>query len=255
MNTITATISKGEKTRRTYTWKIPESIQEITPRHLRIIARIVSKKGDAMEHKMEALIRLSRMKRADLLDAHHVSEILPLLDFLDDQTIEMENPIIKWIGPFRAPRRRMMDFSGNQMALCDSILQLIQPSEEIPPKLLAELCAANTTLLGMPWSNSIAHALAIPFFRYLVRRSTKLALIIQYRAMRRIFPKKYENAFANDGTAERFPSLGWPGTFVKLAGDKFGTPKKVKRTAAHELFTYLEQARRDEIRMESQRRT
>lgn len=253
MHTITAEISTPKRTLRTYKWTLPSSVEELKPKHLRRIAFVMAQKGDALELKMHVLMVLARISRPDLLNGQHVTEALKLLDFLDDATVFIEKPIIKRVFIFKTPRRRLLGFTGNQMALCDTILQAIQSKEEIPSKLLAELCAANTTLMGLPWSNRIADYIAIPFFRYFVRRSTKLAILIQYRAMRRIFPKMYENAFSNDGTAERFPSLGWPGTFVRLAGDKFGTPAKVRQTTAHELFTYLEQNRRDEIRMESQR--
>ncbi len=255
MHTITAKISSPKRTIKTYEWSIPSSTQELTAKNLRQIARIVSQpSGDPIEQKMEALIRIGRITRPDLLNGAQVMQLLALLDFLDDANIKMDKPIIKWIGIFKAPRRLLQKFSGNQMALCDTILQAIQQQNDTPSALLADFCAANTTLLGGMWRNFIAEYLAKPFFRYFVRRSTKLALLIQYRAMRRIFPEKYENAFSNDGTAERFPSLGWPGTFVKLAGDKFGNPKMVKQTPAHDLFTYLEQVRRDEIRMASQNR-
>jgi hypothetical protein len=255
MHSLTATITTPKRTLRTYTWSLPESVEELTPRQLRKIARILAQNGHPLDQKMQVLIALGKITRPDILNGEHVNEALKLLDFLDDTEIFIEIPIIKRIGLFFTPKRRMLAFTGDQMSLCDTILAHLDQSTDIPAKTLAEFCAANCTLLRLPWSNRVAHLLTIPFFRYFVRKHTKLALLIQYRAMRRIFPKRYPNAFSGGGTAERFPSLGWPGTFVRLAGDKFGTPTKVKATSAHDLFTYLEQVRRDEIRLEAQNRS
>lgn len=248
MNTIKINIAEGQKVLKEYTYTLPSSPDELTPKQFRMIARVISSPGDSLEKKMEILMRLAKITRPDLFDPDMVIEALKLLDFLDDNEIQLKEPIIKWIFPFKAPKRRMIGFTGGQMALCDTILNVIEGQETIPTQLLNDFCAANTTLFKLPWSNFIAEYIAKPFFKYLVRRKTKLALIIQYRAMRRIFPQSYENAFDSNPTYERFPSLGWSGTIVRLAGDKFGTPAQVRRTPAHELFTCLEQARRDEIR-------
>jgi len=260
MNTIRLEIKKGNRIRRKYQWQIPASVDEITGKHLAIIADVLDQPGEPMDHRMEILIRLGKITRPDLMNGEHVMASLPLLDFLDDQDFIMERAKIRRIGPFIAPKKRMKNFTGGQMALCDTILQAIEimgqddEKKQIPNKILADFCAANCTLIGFSWSNFIADHLAIPFFRYLVPRRKKLAMLIQYRAMRRIFPKQYPNAFNDDGIRERFPSMGWAGTIVRLAGEKFGRPNSVRKTPAHDLFRYLEQAKRDEIRAESLKR-
>lgn len=247
MNTITLEIETKRRTRR-IEYSIPSTPAELSAKQLRMIAQVITKDADPTEKQMEILMRLGRITRPDVIQGEHILECMKLLDFLDDTTFELAAPIIKWVGPFKSPKKKMARFTGGQMALCDTILQAIQSQDSAPDKLLTDFCAANFTLMGIPWRDSIANWVAIPFFKHFVRRSTKLAIVLQYRAMRRIFSTKYENAFQSSNTFERFPSLGWDGTIVRLAGDKFGTPERVRRTPAHELFTYLEQNKRDEIR-------
>jgi hypothetical protein len=250
MHTITLHIpTRSGKTREKH-YHIPEKVEEITRRQWRMIARAVDLYPDPVDQKMVIFAKLAKIKKPSLFQGQHIIHAINLLGFLDDAELRIKTPLIKGAGLFRAPRKRLNGFSGWQMALCDTILQAVEHKKEASNDLLTDFCMANTTLFGLSWSDFAADFIAKPYFKHLVTRSTKLALFIQYRSMRRIFPELYENAFSTEGPDSKFPSLGWDGTMVRLAGDKFGTPEKVKRTPAHQLFIYLEDCKRDEIRQE-----
>lgn len=250
MNTITLEIPTRRGRTKTRHFALPASIEEVTAKQWRMIARVVDKFENHIDQKLIILRKLTKIKNPDILQGEHIVAAANLLSFLDDADLIIRKPIITRVGLFRTPRKRLNGFTGWQMALCDTILQSLETKKEVSNDLLADFCAANTTLIGFGWSDFVADHIAIPYFRHFVRRRTKLAILMQYRAMRRVFPELYENAFTSDGGDNKFPSLGWDGTIVRLAGDKFGQPDKVKRTEAHQLFIYLEETKRDEIRQE-----
>ena len=248
MNTITLEIPTKRGGTKTRTYHLPSSIEEVTARQWCIIADVVDKHEDHVDQKLIILRKLAKIKNPNVLQGQHIIAAANLLSFLDDADLVIKQPILRRAGLFRAPKKRLNKFTGWQMALCDTILIALEGQKKVSDDLLTDFCAANTTLLYFGWSNFIADHIAIPYFKHLVRRRTKLAMLMQYRATRRVFPQIYENAFSTDEGDNKFPSLGWDSTIVRLAGDKFGTPESVKRTEAHQLFIYLEDSKRDEIR-------
>jgi len=248
MNTITLEIPTKRGGIKIRTYHLPSSIEEVTARQWRIIADVVDKYEDHVDQKLIILRKLAKIKNPNVLQGQHIIEAAKLLSFLDDADLVIKTPIMRRAGIFRAPRKRLNGFTGWQMALCDTILLALEGQKKVDDELLTDFCAANTTLRFFGWSNFIADYIAIPYFKHLVRRRTKVALLMQYRAARRVFPQIYENAFSTEEGDDKFPSLGWDSTIVRLAGDKFGTPESVKRTEAHQLFIYLEDSKREEIR-------
>lgn len=134
----------------------------------------------------------------------------------------------------QGPTDRLGRFTVLQWGFCDALLQNVASTGQA--KDLHLLLGALYHVDGEAWSNKTIEARADKLAKLDDR--TKLAAVLNYRALRAWLTAKYPRCFKG-GKADPH---GIQGMIVRLAGDKFGTVDVTRHANLHDVLIHVEQS-------------
>lgn len=237
-----------------HTFQLPGGWDELQPDHLQKVAVIQATVQDPAAQRfllLEALAGIPPELMARLPDAddltyqgkdiggYDVPILLPWLDWaFEEPAYEFSLlPELKVKDlQFRGPDSRLDRWEANQFAYTDLLLRQYGESGKVEDL---------DRLLGCMYQPHYASWTNEPIEEYAERLATtplptKLAAILNYRALRGYVASQYPRVFGGGGGEEPM-SQGFFGTLYDVAADGvFGDLRRVERTRLHDVLGYLE---------------
>lgn len=134
---------------------------------------------------------------------------------------------------YAGPTDRLGRFSLLQWGFCDALLQNLANSGQA--KDLHLLLGALYHKQGTTWSNTTIEQRADVLA--MLDDRTKLAMVLNYRALRAWLAAKYWRCFKGGKADEH----GIQGMIVRMAGPKFGTVEQTRHADLHDVLVHVEQ--------------
>lgn len=219
----------------THTYRFPDSFQNFTRRHLRILNRYLDSKSDKLAYYkfITAFINIPRkvwkhLTGEELFWAEYTEEkgivFLAELSYLA-KPYENSKSLMPQIGIWRGPLNGLSNISLEQMGFASTFANAYADKED--GEMLNLFFASLYRLPFIPFSKRL-----ITFYKYIskpISHSTKKAALLNFRGMLMANRKTYPHVYAkgsSDGT-ERF---AWEGTIQKLAKTGvFGSYREAKK--------------------------
>lgn len=141
---------------------------------------------------------------------------------------------------WKGPKEGLQGLSALRFGLADHhARKALNPDtlEKEKAEALRVFWACLFTPLALPWTPATGKAYQA--FARLVPYRWKLAAAFNFLAVSSWFAQTFPGAHTSKSS--KGPNFGWPGAFVALAGEKFGTPREVHRTPIMDVFIHMEQ--------------
>ena len=174
--------------------------------------------------------------RSDELGIAHAA-FLPELDWCLAEPLWSESmlpTVVVRKATYQGPTDRLGRFSVLQWGFCDALLQNLANTGNA--KDLHLLLGALYHKEGTTWSNKTIEQRADVLAQLDDR--TKLAMVLNYRALRAWLAAKYWRCFKG-GKAD---AHGVQGMIVRMAGPKFGTVEQTRHADLHDVLIHVEQS-------------